>query len=366
MAGTQDVDETAGLPKKVLEQGKTAEAMQAAILGNTGKETPAPAVATPPTPAIPAEGVAPATPPVVPAQAEVAPVVPAAQPADTWEQKYKVLQGKYDKEIMALTGQVSRQGTILQDQSEMMSGLLRELDRFRAGQVPLPGGQGSGAGFEGTQPVTTNIDPENYEGFGQEIVDLAKEVKDLREENRRLASTTAQSAMTAEQTAKQGMLKYLDDNVQGWRVLNGDETFLTWLRQSDPLSGAVRQKLLDFALESFDGTRVATFFQTFIQESGGQQPGQQVVVPPSLIPPGGPAPPAPPVQPPPVIMPDASLGGQQPPDAAGPIITREQYLLAQKDVQTGRMTGQAFEELSNRYLTQQLAVQKAAAGGIGR
>jgi len=381
MAGTQDVDETVGLPKNVVDKGKKAEALQEAIIGNTGKGPVTPPGAALPAPAVPAEGAPPATPAaavppvegtpapapveIVPAQAEVPPVVPAAQPPDTWEQKYRVLQGKYDKEILGLTTQVNRQNVILTDQSEMMSGLLRELDQLRA-QVAGQGGpqvpQGSGELPAGAQPVVTPINPENYEGFGQEIVDLAKEVRDLRDRNQQLETRTEQTVLTAEQTAKQGMYKYLDENVTGWRTMNGDQGFLMWLRQVDSLSGAVRQQLLDYALANFDGARVATFFQTYLQETGGQP-----IIEPPLVPapPSPPAEPVVPAQPPaqPVILPAGSLGGELPP-AEGVIITREEYLLAQKEVQTGRMTGKEFEDLSNRYLKQQLAAQKAAAVGV--
>lgn len=402
MAKTQDVDETAGLPKNILDQGKKAEALQAAIIGNTGKGPVTPPEAALPAPVVPAEGAPPATPPavvppvvppvegepapapveIVPAQAEAepvvpatpapaatpAPVVPAAQPPDTWEQKYRVLQGKYDKEILGLTTQVNRQNVIVTDQSELMSGLLRELDQLRT----APGGpqvpQGSGELPAEAQPVVTTINPENYEGFGQEIVDLAKEVKDLRERNQQLETKTEQTVLTAEQTAKQGMYKYLDENVSNWRTMNGDQQFLMWLRQFDPLSGAVRQQLLDYALANFDGARVATFFQTYLQETGGGQPIiDQSQVPVAPIPPAEPVVPAQPAAQPvqPVILPAESLGGELPPvDGAGAIITREQYLMAQKEVQTGRMTGKEFEDLSNRYLKQQLAAQKAAAGGV--
>ena len=112
------------------------------------------------------------------------------------------------------------------------------------------------------------------------------------------------------------MWEYLDDNMEDWEKINKDPEFLKWLDEVDPLTDMQRQRLLDDAIASCDEERVGRFFE--IWQSGGRGPL-------------GPGPAGP---------------------TLAPTITKEQFLKAQKDVTTGRMTHEEFEKLADEYQRQ--------------
>ena len=352
MATKKDADE--GIPRAVAAQGRKADQLQEQLLGtgNTGEGKKAEGE----------EGKPKAEPqPAPPAKKE--PPKPEAQPAspgegegseDTWKHKYDVLQGKYDKEILNLQGQVQQQNQVMQDQAEMINGLLKQVDAHKAGQGSVEGADtGAGASDGTANPPAENLNPDDYVGYGQEIVDLVSRFNALEARNVELERGHKTTAQATERAAQDRMWDYLDEQVKDWETVNKDPAFLSWLSQPDPLTGVQRQKLLDAALADFDGARVASFFTLFKGGNGAAQPGGETPSPSGQE------------KPQQVILPEETGAGEGTPEVEstagqGQPITREQFLQAQKDVQTGRMSNEEFEKLANRYIRQVTRPQQPA------
>ena len=176
-----------------------------------------------------------------------------------WEQKYKVLKGKYDKEVPRLSGEVRD----LKRDMEQLRGYIAE-------QSQRPKEQGTQA----TQ-AEAFVTEEEIEDYGPEFMDVvgrkAKEIAtqmtaDLRRE---LADVKKQVGAVGTHVAasdRDKMFAKLDTEVENWQALNNQEEFLSWLDQHDPYSGEVRGKLLRNALESNDASRAIAFYKGFLKE----------------------------------------------------------------------------------------------------
>lgn len=251
---------------------------------------PAPAAA-------PAASGEPVTPPADP-NAQPATPAQAAPPQEGYEQKYKVLQGKYNAEVPRLQNQV-RELTERQrshdSEMNLMRNLLASLNAQRE-TAPAPA--------QATPPARDKlVKDEEVREFGADLIDVMRRV--VREEHasllpeidRRVAPVTQrveQVAQAAQQVGarvarsdQQSVLAQLESAVPNWEELNGDEDFLEWLDQVDPYSGHKRGAMLQQAYKAHDGPRVVAFFSGYLKEHA-------VVTPPAV--PATPAVPAQPAQ----------------------------------------------------------------------
>lgn len=115
------------------------------------------------------------------------------------------------------------------------------------------------------------ITPEEETEYGQEFMDLVgrraqeiaaplqKELTDIK------AKLNGDQAKTKEQ-ARSEMLRDLTKQVPNWQQINENEDFLNWLEEKDAFSGQIRQNLLTSAYNSNETSRVARFFESFLQE----------------------------------------------------------------------------------------------------
>lgn len=194
---------------------------------------------------------------------------PAPAPAqnDNWEQKYKILQGKYNKEVPALAAQVREQDEALRQMQDQVNALA---------QAPRTEVQ-----FQG---MTGDIDPALREEYGDEFFQLvsqtaARAVKPMfdqmaqqMEELRRGLIGTQSSVQKNEH---QIFIEQLDTQVKAWRTLNKDEGFHQWLSERDTFTGMTRKHLLDDAVQRRDVGRAAAFFESYAKENGKAAPSSQ-------------------------------------------------------------------------------------------
>lgn len=250
-----------------------------------------------PAPAAPAASSEPATPPADPAQPPAAPAAAQPLPQEGYEQKYKVLQGKYNAEVPRLQNQVreltERQRTH-DSEMNLMRNLLASLNAQRETAPAAPA--------QATPPARDKlVKDEEVREFGADLIDVMRRV--VREENASLlpeidrrvapvAQRVDQVAQAAQQVGarvarsdQQSVLAQLEDKVPNWQELNEDAGFLEWLEQVDPYSGYKRGALLQQAYKAHDGPRVVAFFSGYLKEHA-------VVTPPA-----NPTPPAAPAQP---------------------------------------------------------------------
>jgi len=330
-APAQVIDENAGIPGNITEQARKADALQKQLIGGT------------------------TNPPAAPSEGQPA---PAGTPSEEhWKSQHDTLKSETDQEILDLQSDVQRLNDAVWEQSQSIASLLKQNEALRQSGTASPQqvGQENQTGGAPAQPASitpaSNLNPDDFEGYGKEIVDLVNQVNALKSENRdlkggqdRLQRLEDQTAKTAQET----MWDYLDRNVTDWEKINKTRPFLEWLGGIDPLSGYKRQQLLDFAVQACEGPRVASFFAQFFAETGQQPAGQEPGPKGELL--GTPP-----------ILPEETGAGEPPGGPQRPTITKEQFLKAQKDVQTGRMTAEEFEKLANIYQKQQVAQQRQTA-----
>jgi hypothetical protein len=249
-----------------------------------------------PTPAAPAASGEPAAPPVDP---NAPPVAPAAAQPQEWEQKYKVLQGKYNAEVPRLQAKDRENSEAIRQMREQLTATQNLLASLSAQRETAP------AAVPQPTPAapTRLVKDEEVREFGADLIDVMRRV--VREENatllpeidRRVAPVAQRVDQVAQHTQQvgarvarsdqQSVLTQLADAVPNWEELNGDQGFLEWLDQVDPFSGYKRGALLNQAYKSHDGPRVVAFFSGYLKEHA-------VVTPPAV--PATPAAPTP-VQP---------------------------------------------------------------------
>ena len=199
------------------------------------------------------------TPRTATAAAETVPAPPPVQ-QDPWEQKYKTLQGLFNKEVPALQHQVRE--LVQRDQQTAT-----QLEALRVAQQ---------APAETKQP---EVDPRDVESFGSDLVDMVQRVaqkqlamfaqrldameatadRRLKQVEQEVQGTSQSVAITAEQTFFDTLVKL----VPNWETLNASDAFLAWLGSEDPVYGAPRQSGLDAAQRSLNADRAAAVFKAF-------------------------------------------------------------------------------------------------------
>ena len=205
-------------------------------------------------------------PPVQDPPVQDPPVDPAG---DTWEHRYRTLQGKYEAEIAATQHELAQ---------------LRQLIANMSAQPPAP------APVQPAAPparATTVVPPEDVETYGEdlvvaarrwaraemadEIADLKQQLDDVRGNTRRLDANSTWARIEAGFNADPEL-------GSRWRALNNDSGFIAWLALPDPYAGVPRQQLLGQATASGDVGRCMLFFRTYLNEQTAVRPGPAPVI----------------------------------------------------------------------------------------
>ena len=236
------------LPKSIQAQVEQAEATLASYA--------APVTAQPEAP-VPIEVTA--NPPVEPAPAPEPPPVPAPPTEESWEHKFRSLQGLFNKNVPELQGQVK-------DLTRRLEQALGALEAAKAAPTPQ-------------EPATQTVDPRDAENFGADLVDMVHRIAERRfgsvaqqvearfSEIQKVLGTVEQrlegTNQTVAVTAEQAFFDKLTKHVPEWEQINANPAFLAWLSDSDPVYGVPRQRALDSAREQLDVGRTASVFRAF-------------------------------------------------------------------------------------------------------
>lgn len=233
------------LPPSVQRQLDEATALEAQLYG----PAPTPTVVNTDAPQ-PAE-----TP--QPAPAEPAPVEqPAPQPEEeTFRQRYNVLQHKYNAEVPRLHAQ-------LREAVANITQLTAEVQRLQQATAQ--------------QPTSVPQDEEDTERFGEDLMAaidrrataLAQQMLQSRdgEITQHIRSLEAKLENVGErvvQTDQERFYAALAQRVPQWESINGNQAWLAWLSEVDPVYGQPRQAALDAAANALDANRVAAIFNAF-------------------------------------------------------------------------------------------------------
>jgi hypothetical protein len=167
---------------------------------------------------------------------------------ESWEHRFKVLQGKYNAEVPRFAHENK-------DLKSRLQSLEEQLEDMKS-----------------AKPVELLVKPEEIEQYGEGLIDVARRV--AREE---LASKDAQIAKLRSEidsvksvqshVVQDNFFKSLTEMVPDWEALNADANFLNWLDGVDDLTGETRQALLGKAENQRDPVRAAKFFNTYKKAS---------------------------------------------------------------------------------------------------
>lgn len=251
-----------GTPKTVQRQLDAAQALQQAAAG-----TPAPSnliedvaqIAAQPsdTPATPASEPAPPAPPPQPAPPARAPRAPQSE--ETWEARFRSLQGLFNQKMPQLQQQ-------LQERDAEMERMRAQLNELTAAAKP-------------TEPQKPSVDPRDAERFGDDMMDMvqryvsnALQVMDTKFTSfgaaldQRIGKLEQTVNGVREDTAvsrEEQFYAVLTNLVPNWREINQSENFLEWLGEMDPVYGVPRQAALDAAYKRLNAQHAAGIFSAY-------------------------------------------------------------------------------------------------------
>lgn len=286
---------------------------------------------------------------VVKKEDEPAPIPAASSKADydALNQKYMVLQGKYNHETAELRRTVEQANTTITRQNEMILDLHTKVNALEKGGG---GGRGEGdlaAGEGGEKPLEQpakggpkKLNPEDFEGYGSEMRDLVSGFNMLLEENQQLKGTMVKTQENDADRAWADFKTRMAGLVPDWEVLNYDQGFLGWLEGTDSeLDPVSRKQKLQYFVERSDAAKCAKFFEAYKKSPGYTPPGA-----------AGGAGAGPKKED--IVQPDASASGADAPiPGAGDKgeVTVEKYNQAVKDYTQKRISYEELEKISDAY-----------------
>ena len=182
-------------------------------------------------------------------------------------QKYKTLQGMYNAEVPRLHAQNKEMHQKLQQMEQLLASLSSQKEA--ASQQPVE-----------AEKLVTEKDVEEYgesidvmrKVTREELGSVAQRIAQLEGYLQQLQSSVVPQVQAVAQkqaaSSEQAFWSELTNVVPNWREVNDDQDFQSWLLQTDPLTGITRQTYLEDAQRSLDARRVATFFQTWLENNG--------------------------------------------------------------------------------------------------
>ena len=247
----------ADLPEAIRRQVEEAQALEQQLYGE------APEGNTEPQPEVQPEE--PTAQPEVAAEPQPEPI--RKEDEETYQQRYRVLQSKYDAEVPRLHAQ-------LRDVMAQNQQLYGEFEKLKAQANAKP------------EPAP---EPDNdAETFGEDLVDAidrraAKLAKDLVSQQLQpmqayIQQLESKLGVVGEQVAESAQDRFygeLAKAVPDYEAINADQNFLNWLGEIDPVYGVPRQAALDRAANSLDAGRVAAIFQAYNVLTSKQVAAQQ-------------------------------------------------------------------------------------------
>jgi hypothetical protein len=114
------------------------------------------------------------------------------------------------------------------------------------------------------------ITEQDVQNYGTELIDLTQRaaVQALTPHLQNLSQQNAELQQRLAQEARRDLDQRVAQAVPDYQQIDRDPRWHQWLLTPDPLSGKLRQELLNDAIASSDLNRVVSFFRGFQQEAG--------------------------------------------------------------------------------------------------
>ena len=258
------MEKTLTLPRAVREQAERAERAHQELLGNTAAAAPETEVLEVPLAETqPIETVTPEAPVVVPL-AQVNAAVAEVPVADSWELKYRVLNGKYQAEIPRYAQELRETKEALRvAQTAHTASPVASTETTPAGLTP--------------QSVIDQYG-EDFASAVTSVADAA--VKPLRDE---LSSKVERLDVEAGERRRNDFLRDLTSHVPTWAQIDQDPGFTAYLDEFDAQTGKSRREFFNESDASNNAPRVASFFAAYAKGKTKPAPAPAVVAPPPSV-----------------------------------------------------------------------------------
>lgn len=191
--------------------------------------------------------------------------------SDDWEHKYRVLKGKYDKEVPRLTRELR---ALQQDRENLLN------------RISLLEGIVSEKLQNMQTPKAPEEEDEELARVKEEYPEIYKAVTKLVEKK---ISREVRPEIEQVKTSSTQNIFYskLDALVPEWRSINSDPNFLDWLSTpSEEIPTKTKHQLMLLAFQEGDANAVASFFKRYLNQISSEEetpmkaPAEKSVAPP--------------------------------------------------------------------------------------
>lgn len=179
------------------------------------------------------------------------PVEVDPQEEETWQQKYRTLQGMYDAEVPRLHAQLKE-----------LKAQMKELEKPKVEEAPKP---------KERKKLVTDDD---VQAFGEDLIEVQRKVarevaQEFQEELEKLRSDNdvlrEQLTKTGSQVSEASFEQRLHRMVPDFDQVNADPKWIAWLNEVDPLIRAPRMTVAQEAFNRGDAEGVAYYVSMFKQ-----------------------------------------------------------------------------------------------------
>ena len=169
-----------------------------------------------------------------------------------WEQRFKVMEGKFKSEVPRLSEQVRD----LTGQNDRLTNLVATFQEPKETKPEVP---------EGAYLTDEEFQKFEEEGFERSTIDLIGSMAERIAEKRlsKYDSKLDQMSNDVATSAKDRFFSALSVKSPDWEAVNVDEGFIRWLSEPDGYSGNTRQQSLDSAYNGMDSAKVANIFNAY-------------------------------------------------------------------------------------------------------
>tara|TARA_R100000656_G_scaffold95694_2_gene69514 strand:- start:59 stop:1066 length:1008 start_codon:yes stop_codon:yes gene_type:complete len=182
---------------------------------------------------------------------------------ESYEQKYRTLQGMFDEQITQVHAQNRELSQRVGQFQQLLSTMEARTPQEGSAETPVPVSLLSDEEKEEygeSIDIMRKVSQEVAGGYEDQIVSLQTQIQQLQGA---VVPRVEQLAQQQTHSAEQSFWAELSASVPNWREINDNPAFQAWLLEIDPLSGMARQMFLEDAQRNFDARRTAGFFTSW-------------------------------------------------------------------------------------------------------
>lgn len=187
-----------------------------------------------------------------------------AQNEETYEQRWRTLQGMYNAEVPRLHTQNRELMTRVNELEKLLANLSAPVSSSAPTVEKLITAKDE-ADYGESLDVMRRVSREEASAYQSRIDQLEQLVRNMQAS---VLPKVEQISHRQLQSAEQMFWSDLTSYAPEWQSINNNPDFQSWLLEPDPLSGLTRQTYLEDAQRNLDARRVANFFTSWSGNSG--------------------------------------------------------------------------------------------------